>query len=64
MSVVVLAVITTPKANTQHNATFGTLGLGCCREANPQQILWPHSGDLLARFLVGRKVPRLWVGRL
>jgi len=62
MLTIVIAVIIS-KANAQHNAAFCALGLGHRQKANPQQIQGPHPGDQLGRFLVGREIPHLWVGR-
>jgi len=58
-----IAVTITFEANAQHGATFGTLDLGYRHGANPQQIPGSHHGRLLGYFLVGREIPRLWVGR-
>ena len=40
------------------------LDLGYRREANLEQISGSHLQNLLGRFLPGREIPRLWVGRL
>jgi len=59
---IVIAVAIIFEANAQHGATFGTLGLGYRHGATPRQT--PASPALLlGRFLVGREIPRLWVGR-
>jgi len=60
---IVIAVTIVFEANAQHSVTFGTLDLGYRHEANPQRIPGSQKGCLLARFLVGREVPRLWVER-
>ena len=60
---IVIAAVIIFEPNAQHRATFDALDLGYRREANPQQITGSHRGDLLARFLVGREIDRLWVGR-
>jgi len=60
-AVVVVTIIF--EANAQHGATFGTLDLGYCHEANPQRISGSHQGGLLGRFLVKREIPRFWVVR-
>ena len=56
---IVIAVIVIFEANAQPSA----LGLGYRHEANPQQIRGSYPGDQLGRFLVGREIPRLWVGQ-
>jgi len=63
MLAIVIAVIIIFKANSQHGTTFCALGLGHRREANPQKIQGSHPAGQLGRFLVGREIPRLWVGR-
>ena len=55
--------VTIFEANAQHGATFGALDLGYFQEANPQQISGSRQDGPLGRFLVGWKIPRLWVGR-
>jgi len=60
---IVVAVIVIFEPNVQHSTTFGALDLGYLWEANPQHISGSHQGCLLARFLVGREICRLWVGR-
>jgi len=59
---IVIAVTIIFEANAQRDATFGTLDLGYRHEANPQRIPGSHQGGLLGSFLVGREIPRLWVG--
>jgi len=63
MLAIKIAIIIIFEANAQHNATFGALDLGYREEENTQQIPRSHQGCLLARFLHGREIPRLWVGR-
>ena len=59
---IVIAVITIFETNAQHSATFGALDLGYRQGANSRQVRGSHLGDLLTYFLVGREIPRLWVG--
>ena len=40
------------------------LDLGYRQEANLEQISGSHPGGLLGRFLPGREIGYLWVGRL
>jgi len=63
MLAIVTAVTIIFEANAQHSATFGALDLGYRQEANPQHIPGSHRGGLLGRFLIGREIARLWVGR-
>ena len=60
MSAIVIVIIVF-EANAQHKTTFADLGHR--QEADPQNIPGSHPCDLLARFLVGREVDRLWVWR-
>jgi len=61
---IVVVVIIFFEANAQHRMMFGALGLGHRQGVDPQQIPGSHQVDLLARFLVGREIARLWVCRL
>ena len=63
MLAIVFAVIVIFEANAQYRTTFGVLGLGHRQEASAQQIQGSHPGHPLGSFLVGREIPRLWVGR-
>ena len=63
MSAIIIAVMIIFEPNAEQRTTFGALDLGYRQEANPEHIPGPHAGDLLARFLVGREIDRLWVGR-
>jgi len=63
MLTIVIAVIIVFEPSAEHSTTFGALDLGYCQETNPQHIPGSHSGDLFARFLVGREIDRLWVRR-
>ena len=61
MLAIVIVVFVVFEANAQHRTTSGALDLGHLQEANPQQFPGSHPADLLAHFLVGWEIDRLWV---
>jgi len=61
MLAIVIVVTIVFEANAQRRTTFGSLDLGYRQGANPKQITGSYPGYLLARFLVGREIARLWV---
>jgi len=63
MLAIAIAVIIILEADAQHRTTSGALDLGHCQEANLQPFQGTHWADPIARFLVGREIDRLWVGR-
>ena len=63
MLAIVIAVIIIFEANAQPGATFDAPDLGYRLGKHPPQIPGTQKGGLLTRFLVGREIGRLWVGR-
>jgi len=63
MLAIFIAVIIIFEANAQRGATSAAPDLGYRLEERPLRIPGSHPGGLFARFLVGREIGRLWVGR-
>ena len=63
MLAIFIAAIIVFEVNAQPGATFGAPDLGYRLGKHPLQIPGSHPGGFLARFLVGREICHLWVGR-